>query len=348
MTLIVGLLVFVLILGLLILVHEIGHFATAKLFRVRVQEFAVGFPPRVKAWERGGTIYSINAIPLGGFVRMEGENGEADEPDSFGARPPWQRVIILASGASMNLLLALAIFFFAYLGGSPRGLTVVTRVAPHSPAAASGLRVGDHILAVDGVHVTYYDQLVPQIAAHAGERTTLLVQHQGVDRTVVITPRPRPPSGQGPLGISLDKTVTVAYGPGQALQQALGSVGTMIAAVPLTLQVLVQSGGHGVTGPIGIAHMTTNVVHNEPKNGIGSLLAFAALLSANLGVLNLLPLPALDGGRIVFALLSLVRRRNLDPQVEGMVHLVGMALLVLLILFVSYQDLVNWVAGRPY
>lgn len=348
MTLLLGLLVFVVILATLILVHELGHFAMAKLFGVRVQEFGLGFPPRVIGWEHGGTIYSVNAIPLGGFVRMEGENGEAAEPDSFGAKPPWQRVIILMAGASMNILLAVAIFFFAFLGGSPRGLTVVTAVSAHSPASAAGLRTGDRILAVDGVLTPYYDQLVAQIASHQGHPVTLTVQRGSSDITLRLVPRAHPPVGQGPIGIALNDTVTVSYGPRQALRQSLGTVGSMVAAVPLTFQMLFTHGGQGVTGPIGIAHMTTNVVHNEPKEGIGSLLAFAALLSANLGVLNLLPIPALDGGRIVFALLSWLRRRNLDPQVEGMVHLVGMALLVLIILVVSYQDLIRWVTGAPY
>lgn len=348
MTVILGILTFFVVLATLILVHELGHFTFAKLLGVRVEEFGLGFPPRLKGWRRSDTLYSVNAVPIGGFVKMLGENGEDADPRSFGAKPPWQRLIILAAGPGMNILLAVTIFFLAFLKGSPVGLTVVTAVDRGSPAAIAGLKVGDKIVAVAGRPVTYYEDLQSATQAHLGQRVTLTVQRGGRNFHLALVPRSRPPANQGPMGVVLGRTAVVSYGPRKALERSVHEIALMIGSLPAVLQSVSQHGGQGVTGPIGIAHITTNVVHDEPRAGPSSLFAFVALLSANLGVLNLLPIPALDGGRIVFVLISWVRRRNLDPELEGLVHMVGMALLLLLIALISYQDIVRWVSGSSF
>jgi regulator of sigma E protease len=347
LTVVVGVFAFFVILAVLILVHELGHFTAAKLAGVHVDEFGLGFPPRLKSWRRGVTLYSLNAIPLGGFVKMRGENGEDAEPDSFGAKPPWQRLLILLAGPSMNLLLALAIFFFAFIWGSPRGLTVITKIAPKSPAAYAGLRVNDAILSVDGRRVQYIEDVQDAVGNYIGQRVRLTVAREGTTFSTSVRARAHPPQDQGAMGVVLGKTVTVRYGAAKAVRMSFQSVGSMIGSVPSIVRGLTQHTNQ-VSGPIGIAHVTTDVVSNEPSTGPGFLLYFVALLSANLGVLNLLPVPALDGGRIAFVLLSWVRRRNLDPEVEGLIHLVGMALLLMLILFVSYQDVARWVSGGSF
>jgi len=348
MTFVLGILTFFAILAVLILVHEFGHFATAKLFQVRVQEFGLGFPPRLKSWQRGETVYSINLIPLGGFVKMLGENGETDDPGSFGAHPQWQRFAVLAAGPAMNLLLAFTIFYFVFLVGAPRISTIVVRVAAHGPAAEAGIRTGDRITAINGTAVRYIEGLQASEAADAGRRVTIKYLHDGVVHQTRVLVRRHPPANQGPLGIVLGKTVIVSNGPTTSFRMAAGELGTMAASVPLLIQSISQHGSTEVSGPIGIAHLTTQVVGSEPSTGPGSVLQFMALLSANLGVLNLLPIPALDGGRLVFVIVSWIRRRNLDPQVEGMIHLVGMAVLLFLILVISYQDLARWLSGSPY
>ncbi|GAC1445560.1 MAG: RIP metalloprotease RseP [Chloroflexota bacterium] len=348
MTVLVGIVSFFLILGALILVHELGHFTLAKIMGVRVDEFGLGFPPRLVARRRGQTLYSLNLIPLGGFVKMLGENGEDNQPDSFGSKAPWKRFLILIAGPCMNLLLALGIFFFTFLGGAQRGLTIITKVEAGSPAAAAHLHVGDQVVAIDGVQVQYFDQLRDITQKHLGQ-TVSVVLHRGANRIVTtLTPRIHHSANQGAMGVVLNKTVTVHYGTLQSLRMSFGQVGAMVAAVPEIVHSVSQHGGSQVMGPIGIAQQTTDVVHNEPKYGIGTVLQFVALLSANLGVLNLLPIPALDGGRLVFVLLSWVRRRNLNPEVEGVIHLVGMAVLLLLIMVVSYQDIVRWVSGGSF
>jgi regulator of sigma E protease len=248
----------------------------------------------------------------------------------------------------MNLGLAVLIFFLVFMQGSPRGLTIITQVSPGSPAAQVGLLSGDRIVAVDGRRVRYFDDLETLVQQHLGQRVTIEIQRGSRDFSTTLVPRRTPPKNQGPIGVVLDRTATVAYSPGNALQQSLNEVGLMVTSIPQVINTVSHHGGNGVAGPIGIAHLTTTVVHNEPKQGFGSLLEFMALLSANLGVLNLLPIPALDGGRIVFVLISWIRRRNLDPEVEGLIHMMGMAALLVLIVVVSYHDIVGWLTGSSF
>ncbi len=348
LTIFVGIVAFFIILAVLILVHELGHFALAKLMGVRVEEFGLGFPPRLRSWRRGGTLYSLNALPLGGFVKMTGENGEDDDPASFAAKAPWQRLLILLFGPVMNLMLAVGIFFFAFMGGSPRGLPVVTGVSAGSPAELAHIRPGDKIIDAAGIRVTYLSDLQQITSTHLGKPLTIELVRNHQFHTVVLVPRPRPPVNQGPIGVALTKVTTVTYSPATALRMSVQQVVDMVGSIPLLLQNVSQHGGGQVTGPIGIAHLTTQVVQQEPQQGPSSLFLFVALLSANLGVLNLLPIPALDGGRIVFVLLSWVRRRNLNPEIEGVIHMVGMAALLTLILVISYQDIVRWVTGGSF
>jgi regulator of sigma E protease len=334
----------------LVVVHELGHYSFARLLGVRVEEFGLGFPPRVKRWRRGGTIYSINAIPLGGFVRMLGENGQQNAPDSFGAKPPWRRFLILVAGPAANILLAVGIFFAVYMHGSSRQLTIITRVEPQSPAATAHLQVGDRIAAIDGTRVTYLDELSAATQSHLGQRVILEVDRRSNRLDITVTPRRNPPPNQGPIGIELGKSATVAYSPAQALNLSYQQVQDMVLAVPQVFASRFAShdSSSTVVGPIGIAHITTVAVQQAPQDRIAILLQLTALLSANLGVVNLLPFPALDGGRIVFVLISAVRRRNLSPEVEGFIHMAGLAVLLTLILLVSYNDIVHWVTGGAF
>jgi regulator of sigma E protease len=340
---------FPIVLGILIFVHELGHFSMAKLFKVRVFEFALGFPPRLASVTRGETMYSLNMLPFGGYVRMMGENGtDADNPSSFGFKPWWQRAIILTAGPAMNVLLALFLFFLsaAWLG-SPVGTNVVSSISPGSPAQRAGLHSGDRIVAVDG-HPTHSLATVhDRTDAHLGHKVVLTVVHGGHQRLVTVVPRPLSdrPANQGAVGV----TMTIyeqRYPLGTSVGKSFDGVGTAIMAVPNLIASIGKHGTQGVSGPIGIARYTGDAASNIPQYGLGQFIAFMALLSANLGVLNLLPVPGLDGGRMVFVLLSGVRRRNLNPEVEGLVHLVGLAVLVLLILFISYQDILHWASGQ--
>ena len=216
MTIFVGIVTFFVILAVLILVHELGHFTLAKLMGVRVEEFGLGFPPRLRSWTWGGTVYSLNTLPLGGFVKMTGENGEDEDPSSFGAKAPWQRLLILLFGPVMNLSLAIGIFFFSFMGGSPRGLTIVTGVSAGSPAAAAHIRVGDKIVDAAGIHVNYLSDLQQITSSHLGKPLKVELVRNNRFRTVYLVPRKNPPVNQGPMGVALTKVTTVTYSPGHS------------------------------------------------------------------------------------------------------------------------------------
>lgn len=347
MTALIGILGTVVVLATLILVHELGHYSSAKLFGVRVEEFGLGFPPRLKSWKRGGTLYSLNAVPIGGFVKMLGENGENAESDSFGAQAPWKRLLILVSGPMMNITLAAAIYFFGFVHGSPLGpLTVIQRVQPSSPASLAGLQPGDDIIKVGTEPINRSDELLGVTKAHLGQPINLLIRRGHHIFSTSVVPRRTPPPHQGPIGVVLTPR-TVSYKPGKAAALALGKVETMVLNIPVFLQTVSQHGPKDVAGPIGIAHLGMTVAQQKSPHW-EVIPQLVALLSVNLGVLNLLPLPALDGGRILFVLIALVRRRNVDPELEGLIHMVGMAVLLLLIALISYHDIVRWVTGGSF
>lgn len=338
---------FVIVLGVLILVHESGHFSLAKLLHVRVFEFGLGFPPRIASIKRGDTLYSLNLLPLGGFVKMMGENGEdAGNPESFGAKPWWKRAIILVAGPAMNLLLALFLFFVtaAWLG-YPVGTNVVGSTSPNSPAQKAGLHAGDRIIAVDGRRSPTLVSIHNLTDAHLGHRVALTILRNGEQQVIFVVPRRHPPANQGAVGVVMALREQ-RYPFGIAVAKSFQGVGTMIMAVPNLIASIERHGTQNISGPVGIARYTGQAASNIPQEGFGQFLAFVALLSANLGVLNLLPIPALDGGRLVLVVFAGVRRKNLNPEVEGVIHLVGMAILLMLIVLISYQDILRWASGQ--
>ena len=347
MTVFVGLIATLVIIGSLVIIHELGHFTAARLFGIQVDEFGIGFPPRLFVRRRGETEYTINAIPLGGFVRMLGENGDSYSPRSFGAKPAWQRCIVLAAGAAMNFLAGLALFFvlFAVIG-LPTPLAHVQGLAAGSPAAAV-LRPGDTVIAVDNTPVRLYTELKAQINRHLGQQVTLDVRRDARTVRVQLVPRLHPPAGQGALGVALggayaNERQSVGQAAAMAIQAPVGMVQGMWG---LLTSPAVRKESGGVSGPVGIARVTSDAANNVPRTGWGPLLELAGLISLNFAVVNLLPLPALDGGRLIIALFGAVRRRRVSPEVEGAIHAVGMALLLLLMVVITYQDIARWLTA---
>jgi len=338
---------FPIVLGLLILVHEIGHFTSAKLIGVRVFEFGLGFPPRVAKVVRGETTYSLNALPLGGFVKMMGENGEdAGDPRSFGAKPAWMRGIILVAGPAMNIALALVLFFTAAVWlGAPVATNVVGSVQKHSPAQRAGLRHDDIIVAVAGTRTRSLAAIHKVTEAHLGKRISLTILRSGRRMIVYVRPRLHPPANQGSVGVIM-AVREQRYSVQTAAIKSFEGVGAMVMAIPNLIASIGSHGTQNISGPVGIARMTGESASSIPQEGLGQFFAFVALLSANLGVLNLLPIPALDGGRLALVIVAGIRRRNLNPEVEGLIHLVGMAILFTLILVISYQDIIRWASGQ--
>jgi regulator of sigma E protease len=340
-------LIFLAILGLLVFVHELGHFITAKLSKVQVDEFAFGFPPRLLSIQRGETRYSINSIPIGGYVKMAGEE-DPSQPRSFASKRARTRLLILCSGALMNALLPIFLFSLAFT--IPQKIDVgdvtVDEVAEGSPAAQAGLQQGDIIRSFDGHKISNQGDLIYQIQLHLGSEATMVVEREGVSRTVSLVPRWNPPSGQGPTGITTELNnishSSQSYAPWRAVPKAAGTYGDTMVLLKNEVESWFKGRHPEVSGPVGIADLTGQVA----KGGPSPIFSFTAILSINLAIINLLPIPGLDGGRIFFILLEKVRGgKRISPQKEGLAHLIGFAILILFIVMVSYFDVTRIVKG---
>lgn len=343
---------FLVIIVLLILVHEIGHFSAAKLFGVRVLEFGVGFPPRVAAVKRGETEYSINALPLGGFVRLLGEEDPSD-PASLAAKPRLVRIIVLSAGAFMNFVLAVLLFTLGFM--IPRevsvGRAVIGEVIAGAPAEEAGLQTGDVIYKINGRDIQNNQEASYNIRLNLGETMTMTVKRGREFLDVDVRARWVPPEGQGPTGIVIAAQYPFSemqsYPPWKALP--LGWRSTFDALKLARNEVVSWVKGASnpqVAGPVGIAQATGEVVKEA---GWKSLTDLAALLSINLAVINILPLPMLDGGRIVFVLLEILRRgRRVAPQKEALVHLIGLVFFMTLFVVISYFDVARIIRGESF
>ena len=352
------LLVFLVTFTVIIAVHEFGHYLTARLLGMRVLEFAFGFPPRLFALRKGGIEYSVNAIPFGGFVRILGQDDFAirqqgeGEPGSFTSKPWWMQAIVLVAGVAMNLILALVVLTasFALGGTAPTGAVRVSEVKAASPAEAAGIRVDDVIREVDGRRITTSRDLVLYTREHRGVEIALAIDRNGrpLAAPVRAVPRTEPPEGEGPLGIVLEDVVAPVSG---GLPQAFANAVTLtvdivrqIAALPAQLIAGSQASPDGapeIGGPIEIYRITGQV----SQFGLPALLRLIGVLSINLAILNIIPFPALDGGRLLFVLIGGIFQRRLSPQVEALVHAVGFVLLLGLLVLVSIADIRRAIGG---
>ncbi len=345
---------FLVVILVLVMAHEVGHFVTAKASGVRVDEFGLGFPPRLLAIRRGETTYSLNLVPLGGFVKMAGEEDPKIQ-HSLASKSIGTRILVLGAGSLMNFLLPLLLFSGALM--VPHSVltetVVVNRVAPDSPAVRAGLRAGDTILSINRKPITNSSDLHRNIQLNLGREIPIVVQHSDSTReTVKVIPRWQPPAGQGAIGIEINpeaaqasRTITrrsepfwkaIPLGITACIETFIlfknGIVGMFIGSVPMA-----------VTGPVGIAQLTGEIA----RIGISPLMEFAAFLSINLAIVNIFPLPALDGGRIAFVLLEWVRGgKRISPKTEGLVHLIGFVMIIVFALAITYQDIMRIVAGE--
>lgn len=348
-------LLFIAILIFLVIVHELGHFITAKLTGVRVLEFGLGYPPRIWGFNFRGTVYSINWLPLGGFVRLVGEEDPSD-PQSLAAKPRPIRLLVLASGAFMNFILP--IFLFAIFFMIPRdvnvGLTQIAAVMPGSPAAEAGLQEGDVVFAVNGREVRNPAELGLEIRLNLGETVTYRVkrpspQGGGELLDIPVQARWNPPEGQGPTGVQVRLlypfTEKESLPPWEAVSEGWTStIDSLTLARNEVISWFKGGSGPSVAGPVGLAQATGEVVE---ESGWQNLLQFAALLSINLAIINILPLPMLDGGRIMFVLLEIVRGgRRIAPEREALVHFIGLAAIITLAVIITYFDILRIFQGE--
>lgn len=350
MSIIITTLIFLGILAVLILAHELGHFATAKAFGIRVDEFGLGFPPRLIGIKRGETLYSLNAVPLGGFTKMAGEE-DPDIERSLASKSVGARVIVLSAGSIMNALLPLLLFAIAFMvpHNVVTGDVVVAEVAPDSPAAAAGIEVGDTLVSLNDEPVQSISDLQIFTQLNLGKEVNLTVRHSDATvEEVRLIPRWKPPPGEGAMGVALSMPeaaiVRQSYPFWEAIPMGVSEcIETFVIFKNEILKWFIGATPVQVIGPVGIAQITGEVA----RAGLSPLLRFAGFISINLAIINILPLPALDGGRIVFVLLGWIRRgKRISPKTEGMVHAIGFAILIAAIIALTYQDIIRIIAGE--
>lgn len=352
--------VFFAILSILVFVHELGHFLVAKWAGILVEEFGFGLPPRLFGKKVGETIYSINWLPIGGFVRLYGEDGE-DKKSQFKARSFMHKskkicAAILTAGVTMNFLLAIAITAYLLTSGvmEPSGHVHVERVLKESPAEHAGLLQGDSILSITSAstqkEIHTPRELIEETRTHLGSEITVTILRDGSELSITLIPRKDYPPGEGPMGVAISdlelKTYSWQEAPWIAVKinslrakDMLFGIGTLLFRL-VTLQPL-QPLQADVAGPIGIAQVTGQAV----KFGLKAVLEFMSILSLNLAVINILPIPALDGGRLAFVFLEKILGKRFRPAFEQKTHQLGMIILIALILFVSLNDILR-LTGR--
>jgi regulator of sigma E protease len=366
--------IFILILGLLVFVHELGHFVVARRNGVMAEEFGLGFPPRIfgvyrdkngrwkivwgsKQVESSDTIYSANWIPLGGFVKIMGEDGEAEkDPKSFASKSSFARMRILAAGVGMNMFLAVFLLSIVYFVGIPQAVDdtasgnfqnekiQIIETIPGSPAEQMGIKVGDQVFgAVENGKVMQFEtveQVQSYISVNKGKTIDLDIKRGGEAIRVSGVPRTDFPANEGALGISLVKTAQVSYPWYEAIWLGVKTTVELAWMVVMAFGGLLwklisgQSVGMDVSGPVGIAVLTGQVA----KLGFVYIMQFTAMLSINLAIINILPVPALDGGRILFILIEKFKGKPVSQKFEQRAHNIGFALLITLMVVVTFRD----------
>lgn len=365
--------IFIVILLVLVLVHEFGHFFTAKKFGIRVDEFGFGFPPKLFGIKKGETEYTFNLLPIGGFVKIFGENPEAEQarygagPDeernrNFQYKPKWQQAIVLFAGVFANFLLAWLLFSFGFMSGLPTSVgsepagsklsdvgLVIISVMPKSPAENAGLKIGDRIANIRiGNNFTSYvsPETIRSIVAGAGGKEIAIGYTRGKNPEInlaKVTPVMNAADRRLEIGISMDQIGMAKLSFFPALWQGLDLSIFMTKNTAVGLYTLVKDSLQGrgslasVAGPVGMV----DIVGDAYNFGFVYLLSFAALISINLAIINLIPFPALDGGRLFFLLIEKIKGSRMNPKIVNTVNMIGFGVLILLMVIVTYHDVVK-------
>jgi regulator of sigma E protease len=350
---------FILVMGVVVFIHEFGHLIAAKRNGIIVDEFGLGYPPRlIKLFERGGTVYTINAIPFGGFARMRGED-DPTEPGSFAAASRRARFLTLVAGPAMNFLLAIILFaILGMLQGVPDASkpgAVINALVSGAPAEQAGMLVNDRIVAAAGQPIVDLADLQSYTTAHLGQPVTYTLvrtdEVTGAEQTldITVTPRANPPQNEGALGIQIGLAMrsTRVWEAAWAGVRSVGEIVYMTFAIPaMFIREGRPIGDAGFMGPVGIAATTGQFVrYGLSTESIQPILYFLAVVSAALGLTNLLPIPALDGGRLLFLAVETIRGRRIEPAREGMVHLIGFGLLLLLVGLLTVREINSLING---
>ncbi len=354
---IISVIIFIITLLVLVIIHELGHFLMAKKFGIKVEEFGFGIPPRIWGKKIGETIYSLNALPLGGFVRLQGEDEEGKVQNSrdFRAKPVGQRIIVVVAGVVMNLVLAWAIFYtvivyqnFKIIYPTLEQGVYIGFLEKDFPAEQAGVNVGDRIFKVDGKDVKQFDDARSFIKEKNGQPVTLTLSDSdgGNKRELTVTPKITEKDGFligvgfSPVAIKEYKTpsekifsgITYSFGLTRLTFQGLGKTIHDLTAGNI------KSVSQSVAGPVGLATMSNDILTGG-KGAIPFYLWFVGVISLTLSIFNVLPIPALDGGRLLFLVIEAVTRKKVREDVEKIVHQVGFILLLAMALLVTYSDI---------
>ncbi len=346
-----------LLIAILILVHEFGHFWTARRFGVKIEEFSVGFGRKIWSRTQNGVRYSLRAIPFGGYVRMYGERGEGEgDARSFISKPAWQRFVVLLAGVGMNFVAAWFFFSIAVATGIPEavapdaegGKVTIVAVSPQSPAEQAGIRIGDQIVGLEAegeiVSIKTEESVTVFVRGHLGTVVTVRIQRGGSDLVFTASPRADPPEGEGPLGIALARVGVVRVpwwkAPIAGTEMLVSVTGATVRAFAEILRLLAFQfkAPDSLAGPVGIFVFASDIA----ALGFSHLLQFAGVISVNLAVLNLLPIPVLDGGWVALLFVEKLRGKRLRPRAEGAILTAGFAFLLVVMAAATYQDITRY------
>ncbi|MEA3464214.1 MAG: RIP metalloprotease RseP [Patescibacteria group bacterium] len=366
---------FILVLSLLVFVHELGHFWVARRFGLKPKEFGFGFPPR--AWgiykskdgkwkkvrgsgevaDAADTIYSVNWIPMGGFVNIGEDEEASDDPNHFTNKPIWQRAIILSAGVAMNIVLAAVLIIFGLMIGLPQVIDdihpraqimdkriQIVQVLPETPAAGAGVQLGDIIAGINNNQFTKYEKLQQFVNEHSGQELSYKIKRGQEEIIMLITPVIMEETGKGGIGIAIAETGIVKYPWYLAIQEGIKTTVFLTWAIVTAFYELFKNliMGNGVSvelaGPVGIAALTGQMA----RMGFVYVLQFTALLSINLAIINFLPIPALDGGRVLFLIIEKIRGKSMKRELEAGLNQVFFILLMLLVLIVTFRDVARY------
>ncbi|WP_069649572.1 RIP metalloprotease RseP [Caloranaerobacter ferrireducens] len=325
----------ILVFFLVVIFHEFGHFIVAKMVDIKVHEFSIGMGPRLASIKKGETEYSIRILPIGGYVRMEGEDEVSNDLRSFNNKSILSRAAVLFAGAFMNFVLAVLVFsIIAYVIGMPT--TIIEKVTPSFPAEISGLKNGDKIVQINDKTIKKWEEIVAEINKEKDKELEIVVLRGNEKKKFVVKPVLDKESGRFMIGIIPKAKKSIIYSVKVGIERTIFIISMMFKFFQMLFKGNINT--KDIVGPVGIIYM----VGEAAKVGMLSVLSLTGLISVNLGFFNLLPIPALDGSRLMFLFIESIRKKPIEPEKEGFIHFIGFIFLMILMIIIVYKDIVRF------